>query len=96
MSGDVSSLSPSVFYAPSLDVSQDADGTYYYDGRWYSYDNILLSSAAFDGTALEHACSFLVYPEDGVDDDGIPVRYDVKTNFGYSDHLAVKTILEYY
>lgn len=96
VSGDEHCLSPGIFYCPSLDEDQDAYGTYYYEGRWYSYDNILLSLAAFDSSELEHLHSTIVYPPDGVDPSGVPVRYDIITNSGYSDHLAVKTTLGYY
>lgn len=96
VTGKASHLKGDVFYAPVLDASLSSMETYYYEGRWYAYDNILLNSAAFDGLALEYVTSLVVYPKDGVDEMGIPVPYDISTGKGYSDHLAVKTILEYY
>ncbi len=96
VTGNVSQLSSDVFYAASLDSSVFDMETYYYENSWYSFDNIILSSAAFDGYGLEHSASYVVFPLDGVDEEGIPISYSLSDGFGYSDHLAVKTVLEYY
>ena len=93
VTSSVDDLLPSVFYSPSLDGGLD---TYFYQERWYSYDNIILSAAAFDGIGLEYVTSYVVYPEGAVDELGRPIRYEVQNNAGYSDHLAIKCILEYH
>lgn len=96
VTGDPALLNSETFYCSSLDPDSIDPESYYYDGRWYSYDNILLSAAAFDGIGLEYVKSFTLAPFDGISADGTPIRFEVESCSGYSDHLAVKTILEYH
>ena len=96
VTGDLALLGSNVFYAAALDPAFPSLETYYYDDVWYSYDHVLLGQAAFDALSLEHSYTAVVYPPGAVDDAFRPLRYDVETGEGYSDHLAVKTVLRYY
>ena len=96
VTGDPVLLESDVFYAAILDPAFPSLETYYYDDLWYAYDHILLGQAAFDALSLEHSYTAVVYPPGAVDEAFRPLRYDVETGEGYSDHLAVKTVLRYY
>ena len=95
VTGDPLLTSYNVFYDPALDPENGDMSTYYYDGKWYAYDNVLLSSAAFDGSGLEYAYAEVIWPEDGISADGVPLKFDIEAMEGYSDHLALKVRLDY-
>lgn len=96
VTGDESSVSSGVYYSASLDQSVPSMDTYYYEGRWYSYDHILVNRAAFDGYGLDLEQVKVLSPPEVLDIDGLPVRFDIETGLGYSDHLAVKALFRYY
>ncbi len=73
----------------------EGDGTYFYQGRWYFLDNILLSKEAFDYKGLEYKSTAIVSPIEAKDTSGFPLRFDVKSKKGYSDHFALKLTLSY-
>ncbi len=64
------------------DVPRGSLGSYYYDGRWLCYDNILLSSDMIDRWGVEM---------DGIttNEEGLPNRWDRNTLSGVSDHLPI-------
>jgi len=64
------------------DIERGTAGSYYYDGQWLCYDNILLSSDMIGRWGVV---------TDGIatDEEGLPNRWDRNTLSGVSDHLAV-------
>lgn len=64
------------------DVERGTMGSYFYDGNWLCYDNILLSSDMIENWGVV---------TDGIatDRDGLPNRWDRNTLSGVSDHLPV-------
>lgn len=84
------------YFSPMLLPGEiDGDGTYFYQGKWYFLDNILLSKEAFDYKGLEYKCTEIVSPIEAKDTSGFPLRFDVKSKKGYSDHFALKLALSY-
>lgn len=94
VTGDRGLVSNTVFFAPSLSEAADMS-TYYYEGSWYTYDNMIFNSAAFDGFSLEYESAYIVYPPSALNDDGTPKIFSIDTQSGYSDHLALKCIFTY-
>ena len=64
------------------DIERGTTGSYFYDGRWLCYDNILLSTDMIERWGIV---------TDGIatDQDGLPNRWDRNTLSGVSDHLPV-------
>lgn len=64
------------------DVERGTMGSYFYDGNWLCFDNILLSSDMIENWGVV---------TDGIatDRDGLPNRWDRNTLSGVSDHLPV-------
>lgn len=96
VTGDAGLVSSGVYYSAALDQSVPSMDTYYYEGRWYSYDHILVNGAAFDGYGLELEQVKVLSPPEVLDAGGLPMKFDAGTGFGYSDHLAVKAFFRYY
>ena len=64
-------------------------GTYYFRGRWEKIDHFFF----LDKNAVK---DFSIAPFDELlKDDGTPMRYEVFTGRGYSDHLPVMCIINY-
>ena len=96
VTGDADSVSSDVYYSPTLDNAVPSMDTYYYEGRWYSYDHILSNGAAFDGYGLELEQMKVLSNPEVVDSSGLPMKFDIETGLGYSDHLAVKAFFRYH
>lgn len=81
---------PLAVYAPWLDSADVcADGSYWYRGAWERIDNFFAC-----GAVILH--DFRVERDgDWADADGRPVRYDVWTGAGYSDHLPISCTVEF-
>ncbi len=98
VTGDPSRAGERIYYSPFLDsdVIVGEKGTYFYEGRWYCFDNILLSSACWDGSGLEFEKAEVRTVMNMKDNGGRPMPYDVSTGFGYSDHFPVTVRLRKY
>lgn len=84
------------YFSPMLLPGEiDGDGTYFYQGKWYFLDNILLSKEAFDYRGLEYKSTAIVSPMEAKDTSGFPLKFDVKSKKGFSDHFALKLTLSY-
>lgn len=96
VTGDQGQVSGSVYYALSLDWELDlGKGTYCYEGQWSFLDNILAGRSLFDGAGMELAYGCVIDPEEAKDTLSRPRAYSVRTGIGYSDHFAIKAVLEY-
>ncbi len=79
------------FYDPMLDplVPLGADGTYWYQGRWYDYDRVLL-----DDDALRAHPDFSVEIITWNNDNGFPEAYEGEGRWdGFSDHFPLRLCL---
>ncbi len=87
------------WYSFYLDPSQmnrlRVPGSYYYQGVWESFDQILLSKEFFDVIGLEFERGGIKEAPHLLTDEGIPFRYDTRKDEGYSDHLPVYVILRF-
>jgi len=70
-----------------------AQGSYYYNGIWESFDQILLSPAFFDGYGLEYKTGQVGAESFLCDAQGHPATWNIRTGKGVSDHLPVYVIL---
>lgn len=93
VTADEGNVSSSVFFCPT--VSSFYAGTYCYEDKWYFFDNIIFTSHAFDGSMLEYQGTVIYDNPPYTDSSGRPQKYEIKTDSGYSDHLAVKVIFRY-
>lgn len=85
-----------IYYSPMLVPGElDAEGTYFYQGKWSFLDNILLSKEAFDGIGWEYKKSRVLAPYESMDTNGYPLKFSVKSGTGFSDHFAISLILRY-
>lgn len=86
------------FYSFYLDerfpTVSEAEGSYYYDGLWLSYDQILLSTGFFDSAGYQFTGGGVITHPALLDDRGTPERYQVRNHTGTSDHLPVYVRLE--
>ena len=64
-------------------------GSYMYNGLWKCYDNILVSSAADDGTGWEYDSCGIVFESFQKTADSKPFAWDRNLLRGVSDHLPV-------
>ena len=64
-------------------------GSYWYDGTWRSYDNILISLAGRDGSGWDFSEAGTVYTGIQRTSDGRPFSWDRRLLTGISDHLPV-------
>ena len=70
------------------------NGSYYYDGSWKCYDNILVSQAGSDGTGLEFTGCGVVF-EGIISNAGKkPFAWDRRLLTGVSDHLPVWAVFD--
>ena len=70
-----------------------AQGSYWYEGVWETFDQILLSPAFFDGYGLEYKLGQVGSGGFLCDAKGRPVAWNIRTGRGISDHLPVYVIL---
>ena len=86
-----------IWYTWWLDRNQlllsHADGSYWYQGIWETFDQILLSPAFFDSYGLEFHSGQVGVGHRLMDEKGHPNAWDVRTEEGYSDHLPVYVVL---
>ena len=64
-------------------------GSYWYDGAWRSYDNILVSLAGNDLWGWDYSDSGVVFTQVQKTADGKPFVWDRRLLKGISDHLPV-------
>ena len=92
----VSLDSKNIAYGSFYDATEDVyfplngDGTYFYMGKWYYYDKILISSSIASNSNF----SFKILNLDFLSKDGFPLRYDNSSECGYSDHFALRLDLK--
>ncbi len=86
------------WYSHSLDerfpVPSESPGSYYYDGLWESYDQILLSSEFFDTEGLRFHSGGVISHPSLLTEKATPLSYRISTHRGVSDHLPVYTLFE--
>lgn len=75
-------------------MNMSVQGSYYYDGVWEGFDQILLSKEFFDNRGLEFVSSHIIAHPYLLTNKGIPYRYGRSNNKGYSDHLPTLVVLE--
>ena len=64
-------------------------GSYWYDGKWRSYDNILISQAGGDGSGWDFSDAGVVFTNIQKTSDGKPFSWDRRLLRGVSDHLPI-------
>ena len=90
LTGDGSKAINGILYSPYCDYASPLEGgTFHYQGQWEKLDNILLSSAFFDGDGIEYMESRIVRGSGSSDHIGRPLLYDKESGLGYSDHFAI-------
>ena len=73
----------------SSEVSVWPGGSYWYDGSWRCYDNILVSLAGCDGTGWDFSEAGVLFEAFQRTADGKPFAWDRRLLKGISDHLPV-------
>ena len=86
-------------YKEEHESGTQPDGSYYFKNSWEKIDHIFYESGAADydtsetasdaGSAYIEPLLFFVLYEPPLIEDGKPVRYNVLTGEGYSDHLPL-------
>ncbi len=86
-------------YKEEHEAGTQPDGSYYFKNSWEKIDHIFYESGAADydtsetasdaGSAYIEPLLFFVLYEPPLIEDGKPVRYNVLTGEGYSDHLPL-------
>ena len=86
-------------YRAETEEGSQPDGSYYFKNSWEKIDHIFYAGNADDytgtetvpdtGTAYIQPLLFFVLYEPPLIEDGKPVRYNVLTGKGYSDHLPL-------
>lgn len=96
LTGDGRRAYDGVMFTPYLDYAKPIEkGSYYYLGAWYSYDNALLSSTFFDGKGIEYDSFRIVNSSLCSDSAGLPLKYDISSESGFSDHFAISLYCNY-
>ena len=96
LTGDGMRAKDGVMFSPYLDYeNRITDGSYYYDGEFLTYDNVLLSYLLFDSIGLEYVGFEVVKRGSVKDSQGLPIKYDVSSNSGFSDHFAITLKCKY-
>lgn len=96
LTGDGSLSYGGRLYCPVLDYEKPVDdGTYYYEGEWEMLDYCLLNSNLFDSNGWEYDKASVIAPSECKDYASIPIKYDVSTSSGFSDHFAFSLTLKY-
>lgn len=72
-----------------------AEGSYWYNGIWETFDQVLLNDNCFDGNGWEYVSGQVVATKYLSDANGKPFAWDAKSGKGYSDHLPVYVLLEW-
>lgn len=81
---------PLLVYSPWLSAADVyADGSYWYKGAWERIDNFFVCGKA----CLRDFC--VERSGDWADADGHPVRYEVWSGAGYSDHLPISCMIAF-
>ncbi len=65
-------------------------GTYYHEGQWEDLDHVLAGPALADGRGLELGSVRVLRDPMLLDDRGAPLRWDIRSGRGISDHLPVR------
>jgi len=89
-----------IFYEPWYEIITQVEGSYAYQGQWYTFDHMLLSAGLFDTKGLTYKIgnfkvirfSFLVNSK-----TGFPLKWiSWQKNKGYSDHFPLLLTLNIY
>ena len=91
LTGDPSKTAERIYYSPLLDPDAvpEEQGTYFYEGSWYSYDNVFLTGECWDGSGLEYESAKIKATRNMKDSMDRPLKYDTSTGLGYSDHFPI-------
>ncbi len=83
-----------LLYDPLYDDNQMfySDGTYYYQGKWYVYDHILMN---YSLCSLAQSALVSILSEYTSASDGLPFAFNKEKGSGFSDHFAVKLDIIY-
>lgn len=97
VTGDGGECGGKILFSPFLDYGRKRTwpGTYFYGGEWSFLDNFLLNRALFDGRGWEYEDVKVLNGSDVTDYNGRPLRYDVSTGKGFSDHFAIMATFRY-
>ena len=85
-------------YRAECEEGTQPEGSYYFKNSWEKIDHIFYESdtggsgaseTSYAGTAYIEPLLFFVLYEPPLVADGKPVRYNVLTGEGYSDHLPL-------
>ncbi|MBN1697561.1 MAG: endonuclease/exonuclease/phosphatase family protein [Spirochaetales bacterium] len=81
-----------VLYDLWYELPRTGWGSYAYNGRWYTFDHVLLTRGLCDGDGLDYRTgSFSVVKHSFLVDKhtGFPIKWDTSRKKGYSDHLPL-------
>ncbi|MCP5514730.1 MAG: endonuclease/exonuclease/phosphatase family protein [Spirochaetales bacterium] len=80
-----------VFYSPWLEGEEY--GSYYYRNGWETIDHFLLSPSFFNKKEYEYSGFGVLKREEFTGSRGEPVKWNSRTESGYSDHLPILLFL---
>ncbi len=91
ITGDPSKAGEKLYYSPLVDpdIILTEKGTYFYEGSWYLYDNVLMTSECWDGKGFEYDSVEIKVNRNMKDMLDRPLKYDSSIGYGYSDHFPV-------
>ncbi len=96
VTGNRGLASERLLYAPVLDRDLSlGEGTYWYEGEWSFLDSALLNKESVDGLGWDFESISVISPFEGRDYFSRPLKYDVKSGEGYSDHFALLMTFKY-
>lgn len=70
-------------------------GSYFYQGNWLTLDHILLNRAAAEEGGLAYHRFEVVDLDFLLTQEGRPYGYNIRSGFGYSDHLPVLAVFRW-
>lgn len=82
-----------LLYDPWFSLPKQQRGSYFYQDEWDCIDHILCSKSLFDSKGLEFSSFYQAAPDYVLKENGSPLRYDVYSGNGFSDHLPILTFL---
>lgn len=80
-----------VFYSPwfGLEGQGEEIGSYLFRGRWQTIDHFLLTAPFFNNRKWEYSGFRVLNYREFSDADGAPLRWNTRTQRGYSDHFPI-------